>query len=209
MNDRYIHRASQLDGLAFGEEDGLLPVVVQDAVGGDILMLAYADRAALERTLETRRLHHSSGSHSDPEPAGEPSGDAGRLHSLYAGCDGSAILALVRPEGPTCHDGGKSCFGVEGTVPTSVLDELWKVLESRARDRPEGSRTAQLLADPGLRMRGLAERAAGLAGALAQGDNDAVLKESASLTHHMLVELLCVGATLEDLMRVLREARRP
>lgn len=116
--------------LAFDE--GLLPAVAQDADSGEVLMLAYANREALERTRETGLAHYYSRSREDLWQKGETSGHVQRVEEVRVDCDGDALLYLVEQEGGACHTGHRSCFyrTAEGEVvgecvfePDEVYDE--------------------------------------------------------------------------------------
>jgi phosphoribosyl-ATP pyrophosphohydrolase/phosphoribosyl-AMP cyclohydrolase len=95
---------------------GLVPVIVQDVADGRVLMLAYADREALDATVGTGDVHFHSRSRDALWRKGETSGNVLRLVSLEIDCDGDAILARVEPTGPTCHRGTRSCFDLDGAV---------------------------------------------------------------------------------------------
>lgn len=134
------------------DERGLVPAVVQDAIDGRILMLAWMDAEALDATLATGEVHFHSRSRGHLWRKGETSGNVLRLVDLATDCDGDALLVTVDPVGPTCHRGTRSCFDPGGATPTSTaqgfawLEELWSTISSRASARPEGSYTASLLA---------------------------------------------------------------
>lgn len=98
-----------LDNLRW-DERGLIPVVVQDAADGTVLMLAYANREALVRTLETGLAHFWSRSRQRLWQKGETSGHVLHVEEVRYDCDGDALLYRVRPKGPTCHTGERSCF---------------------------------------------------------------------------------------------------
>ncbi len=98
-----------LDSLRWNS-DGLVPVVVQDANSGQVLMLAYADRQALELTLQTGEMHFWSRSRGTLWRKGATSGNTQRLVALWADCDADCLLAQVSPAGPACHTGQASCF---------------------------------------------------------------------------------------------------
>jgi phosphoribosyl-ATP pyrophosphohydrolase/phosphoribosyl-AMP cyclohydrolase len=112
-----------LDALNFDKQAGLVTVVAQDATTGAVLMVAHADREALERTLETGEMHYRSRSRGLWHK-GATSGNVQRVAALAADCDGDAVLALVRPAGPACHTGAVSCFGgaALGAGALSALD---------------------------------------------------------------------------------------
>ena len=94
--------------LAF--DGGLLPVVAQDAESGEVLMLAYADREALERTRETGLAHYRSRSRDELWQKGATSGHVQHVSEVRVDCDGDALLYRVSQEGGACHTGYRSCF---------------------------------------------------------------------------------------------------
>jgi phosphoribosyl-AMP cyclohydrolase len=98
-----------LDGLAF-DDRGLIPVVVQDADGGEVLMLAWANRAALERTIAEGRMTYWSRSRRELWRKGDTSGNVQHLEELRVDCDADVVLARVHQEGAACHTGARSCF---------------------------------------------------------------------------------------------------
>jgi phosphoribosyl-ATP pyrophosphohydrolase/phosphoribosyl-AMP cyclohydrolase len=205
-SDRRLASTDDLDALRF-DARGLLPVVAQDAASGAVLMLAWANREALERSLESGEMMFWSRSRNALWKKGETSGNVLRLRSLHADCDGDTVLALVDPVGPVCHTGDRTCFG-EGVVPSGVLGELWRVLESRAAERPQGSYTTRLLDDPNLRTKKLGEETAELVAALARGDAQNARTEGADLVYHLLVALLGAGVSLDDLLEELDTRRK-
>ena len=104
MSDRRIRSAADLDSLRF-DEQGLVPVVAQDAAGAKVLMVAWANREALDRTVASGEVHFWSRSRGEIWRKGETSGNVLRLVALYADCDDDTVLALVNPGGPACHTG--------------------------------------------------------------------------------------------------------
>lgn len=211
MTDRTLRAPADLDGLAW-DDRGLVPVVAQDASGGAVLMVAWASRDALERTLASGEVWFWSRSRETLWRKGETSGNVLRVRSLHADCDGDTVLALVVPEGPACHTGEATCFG-EGASPgpaaerPEVLAELDAVLSERARARPGGSYTTRLLEDENLRLKKLGEETAELVTALARGDGERIPEEAADLLYHVLVALRGAGFGLEDVLRVLDDRR--
>ena len=131
--------------------DGLVPVVVQDARDGRVLMVAYMDAEALAATIETGEVHFHSRSRDRLWRKGETSGNVLRVVDLAIDCDGDALLVSVDPAGPTCHRGTRSCFDPDGAPaePTTQgfasLETLWTTIAERSATRPEGSYTAGLL----------------------------------------------------------------
>lgn len=205
--DRGLQDPADLDGLRF-DDRGLLPVIAQDVEDGRVLMLAWANREALERSLAGGELTFWSRSRGALWTKGETSGNTLEVVSLHADCDGDTVLARVRPAGPACHTGEPTCFGRD-TEPRSepTLPGVWKTLTDRARDRPDGSYTVRLLDDPNLRIKKLGEETAELIQALVQEDGPRAVEEAADLLYHTLAALLAQGVTLADLLAEL-EGRR-
>lgn len=116
-----IDRPEQLDALDFEKGGGLVPVVVQHGRTGTVLMLAYANREALQRTLETGLAWYWSRSRGRLWCKGETSSHTQRLISLHADCDTDAVLAQVEPAGPACHTGTPTCFAADRpTAPSEA-----------------------------------------------------------------------------------------
>jgi phosphoribosyl-AMP cyclohydrolase / phosphoribosyl-ATP pyrophosphohydrolase len=169
------------------------------------LMVAHADREALDRTLATGEMHYRSRSRGLWHK-GETSGNIQKVESLHADCDGDAILARVNPAGPACHEGTISCFG---EAPADALDALARTIVERAEGGDEKSYTRRLLADRNLRLKKIGEEATELVTACADSDRERAVEEAADLVYHALVALHAVGATADDVrMALARRAGR-
>ena len=210
MTDRKLRGAENLDAVDFEKAGGLVPVVAQDACTGEVLMVAHANREALEISVETGEMHFWSRSRAALWRKGETSGNVLRLVSLHVDCDGDVVLARVQPTGPACHTGERTCFG-EGAEPSglgAVLEALARVIDARAEERPDGSYTVRLLDDPNLRLKKLGEESAELVAALAVGDASRVTEEAADLVYHLLAALRGAGVAWEAVAEVLRDRAR-
>jgi phosphoribosyl-ATP pyrophosphohydrolase/phosphoribosyl-AMP cyclohydrolase len=183
-----------LDQLNFDRGNGLVTVVAQDAVTGVVLMVAHADREALERTLATGDMHYRSRSRGLWRK-GDTSGNTQRVESLLPDCDGDAVLARVHPAGPACHTGAVTCFG-----------DAARAADDAASDVPP-SYTRRLLADRNLRLKKIGEESAELVAACADGDTDRAAEEAADLVYHTLVALRAAGGSLDHVRRVLARRR--
>jgi phosphoribosyl-ATP pyrophosphohydrolase/phosphoribosyl-AMP cyclohydrolase len=203
MTNRTLRTRQDLDGLAFDPATGLLPVVVQDHATGDVLMLAFANRQALEKTLETGQVHFWSRRRNKLWKKGETSGNTLALMSLHADCDSDSVLARVTPAGPTCHTGERTCFGEGAGSAVAALGRLDRTLASRAEQRPEGSYTVRLLDDQNLRLKKLGEETAELVAALAVGNGGKAAEEAADLLYHVLVALRACGLAVAPLLEEL------
>src|SRR5215213_1118562 len=102
------------------DENGLVPCVTQDWRTGEVLTLAYMNRAALDRTIETGEVHFWSRSRDELWHKGATSGNVQRLRTLRYDCDADAVLALVEPDGPACHTGARSCFHRTLDAPAQI-----------------------------------------------------------------------------------------
>lgn len=138
--------------------DGLAPAIVQDVADGRVLMLGWMDAEALAATLASGEVHFHSRSRGRLWRKGETSGHTLKLVELSLDCDADALLLTVRPTGPTCHTGARSCFDAGAHLDRQApepaarqgfawLETLWATIAERAVRRPEGSYTARLLAD--------------------------------------------------------------
>jgi phosphoribosyl-AMP cyclohydrolase / phosphoribosyl-ATP pyrophosphohydrolase len=185
---------SQLD---FAKGDGKVIVVAQDAVTGAVLMVAHADREAVERTVETREMHYTSRTRGLWHK-GATSGNVQRVLSLSVDCDRDALLARVVPAGPACHTGDTSCFAAE--PDSDAFTALSKVIASRAAaPAATPSYTQRLLGDRNLRLKKLGEEAVELTVACVDGDVERVREECADLLYHMLVAARSAGVDLNDI----------
>src|ERR1043165_1065228 len=145
-----------IDRIKF-DERGLIPAIVQDANSLQVLTLAYMNAESLRRTVETRETWFFSRSRSTLWHKGETSGHTQRVINILVDCDSDALTIMVQPAGPACHTGEQSCFhnelqeaGKSGEIADSVSDlgavltELYALIKTRARERPEGSYTTYL-----------------------------------------------------------------
>ncbi|HET6703183.1 MAG TPA: bifunctional phosphoribosyl-AMP cyclohydrolase/phosphoribosyl-ATP diphosphatase HisIE [Gemmatimonadaceae bacterium] len=185
----------------FSKGDGVVTVVAQDARTGAVLMVAHADREALERTVATGEMHYRSRTRGLWHK-GATSGNVQRVVSLTADCDRDTVLARVIPAGPACHTGTATCFGPEDAAhrASDVLGRLDQVIADRAATpaADDTSYTRRLLADRNLRLKKLGEECAELVTACADGDRARAVAEGADLVYHMLVALRGLGMSLDD-----------
>jgi len=195
-----------IDGLLSYDEHGLVPCVVQDWNSGEVLMLAYMNAQALERTRSSGELHLWSRSRGAPWHKGATSGNVQTVKALRLDCDGDTLLALVEPAGPACHTGERTCFhrgALYPGAPHETLPALERTLSERARERPEGSYTVELLDDPQRIGEKVMEEAEEVARAAREESKERVDEEAADLLYHLLVLLYSRGRALADAERVL------
>ena len=191
------------------DQDGLAPCVVQDWSTGEVLTLAYVNQAALERTRETGEMHFWSRSRGELWKKGETSGNIQRVKALRYDCDADALLALVEPTGPACHTGERTCFyrGEMELAPYEVMPALARTIAQRAAERPEGSYTAELLAEPPRIGDKVREEANEVAEAARGESDERVAEEAADVLYHLSVLLASRGLSVEDALQVLNGRR--
>ena len=193
-----IDDSAALDRLDFARGGGLIAVIAQHAHTGEVLMLAYADREALERTLAERVMWYFSRSRDQLWRKGATSGNVQSVVSLHGDCDGDAILARVLPAGPACHTGAANCFDAAPTL--TALDRL---INERAHAPAGSSYTQKLLSDPNLRLKKLGEEAVELALACERQDGERMAEEAADLLYHALVACRAGQVSVEAVLAVL------
>jgi phosphoribosyl-ATP pyrophosphohydrolase/phosphoribosyl-AMP cyclohydrolase len=198
-----------VDALDFAKGGGLVTVAAQHASTGQLLMIAFASREALERTLVTGEMHFHSRSRGLWHK-GATSGNILHVVTLTADCDGDAVLARVLPAGPACHTGAATCFG---DVAAETLSELDAMIDERAAQTDAGvssapGYTAKLLADRNLRLKKIGEEAAEFVTACADADAARANAEAADLFYHALVALHAAGGSLDEVRDLLRSRRQ-
>lgn len=193
MNETFI------ENLDWDKGNGLLPVIVQDADTGTVLMLGYQDRAALRETLEKRRVVFFSRTRGTRWEKGETSGNHLALVTVKTDCDADALLIHARPAGPVCHTGDAACFA-DAQPPLAMFAELERTVGARAAARaPSGSYTARLLAAGVQRIaQKLGEEGVETALAAVAGNDVALADEAADLLYHLIVLLQARGMKLSD-----------
>lgn len=196
--------------LDFAKGGGVVSVVTQDATTGDVLMVAFADREAIDATLRTGEMHYHSRSRGLWHKGGT-SGNTQRVVALTADCDNDAVLAQVIPAGPACHTGATTCFTAPGVSPppSDALAALDATIASRAASQiapGPTSYTRTLLDDRNLRLKKIGEEAAELVLACADSDPERATSEAADLLYHTMVALRALNIRLSDVREEL--ARR-
>lgn len=207
--------------------DGLIPAVVQETETGEVLMVAWMDREALAKTLETGTGHYWSRSRRELWRKGATSGNTQHVDGVYADCDRDTLLVQAHQEGVACHTGARSCFFTRledgppeqgpraaGAGP-AMLEVLERVLSSRNVERPAGSYTAGLFERGEAQIcRKIGEEATEVVTAALGGEGDArVVSEVADLWFHTIVLLASRGIPLrvvfEELSRRHVEKSKP
>lgn len=190
------------DSLTF-DDRGLVASVAQDIASGAVLMLAWANREAVERTLETGYAHFWSRSRQKLWKKGETSGNVLRVRDIRVDCDRDALLLRVDPSGPACHRGTRSCF--EPNEAQAELGWLAGVLATRRAAGDASSYTARLLAAGVPRIaQKVGEEAVETVIAALDGSDD-FADEAADLLYHLLVLCQAKGVSVQTVAATLRE----
>jgi phosphoribosyl-ATP pyrophosphohydrolase/phosphoribosyl-AMP cyclohydrolase len=192
------------------DERGLVPCVIQDWYTGEVLTMAYMNEQALQETRATGELHLWSRSRNELWRKGETSGNIQTVKALRLDCDGDTLLALVESAGPACHTGERTCFHrgeLEPSAPHETLPALERALSARAKERPAGSYTVELLENPERIGEKVREEAEEVTRAAREESDERVDEEAADVIYHLLVLLHSRGRTLGDAERVLDERR--
>lgn len=199
------------------DEHGLLPVVAQDHLTGQVRMVAFATEQAVKLTLETGRATFWSRSRGELWEKGRTSGNGLAVKGVLVDCDADCLVYLVAANGPTCHTGAATCFFrraelVDGRIQVSdaevpaptLLARLEAVLEARKASHAKAS-YAKSLYEAGAPKIGekLVEEAGELARAVAGEADERVVAEAADVVFHVMVALRSRGVAFEDVLREL------
>ena len=188
------------------DKDGLIPAIVTDADSGNVLTLAYMNRESLEISIDKKLTCFWSRSRQELWLKGETSGNYQHIVSITADCDRDALLVKVHKDGPACHLGTDSCFsqplveGVEEEAESFSLDTLYQLLLSRKKELPEGSYTSYLF-QKGMDkiLKKVGEECTEVIIAGKGGDRAETVYETADLAYHVLVMMVELGITPEEI----------
>ena len=194
------------------DDKGLIPVIVQDALTSEVLMMAYANQEAYDKMLETGRTHFYSRSRQKLWMKGETSGHVQDIVSMQLDCDGDCLLVRVRQTGVACHLQRPSCFEelLQGELngTSAILPELRRVIHDRKAHPQEGSYTNSLFKNEDKMLKKVVEEAAEIALACKSSDQRMQAWEVADLIYHLLVAIEGKDIPLEDVYRMLAERRK-
>ena len=202
-----------IEKVNWGKNGGVVPVVVQDT-RGEVLTLAYMDREALRRTLETGYAYYYSRSQGRVRMKGEVSGNVQRVKEIKVDCDSDALLLVVEQKGAACHTGNYSCFyrklgEPERVLPMdyslTILRELEELIRKRREEPVEGSYTSRLFREGRERIyKKFGEEAVEV---LVAETREGLIYETADMLYHLLVLLAYNDVSLGEVMAELRRRR--
>jgi phosphoribosyl-ATP pyrophosphohydrolase/phosphoribosyl-AMP cyclohydrolase len=198
-----------LDEIDWDKDEGLVPAIVQNTDNGQILMLAYMDRAALAQTISSKKVTFFSRSKNRLWTKGETSGNWLDFISGEMDCDADTLLIQARPQGPSCHTGSVTCFNDQTPSNIGFLDQLGALIADRHKTMPEGSYTTSLFAEGKARIaQKVGEEGVELALARMKDDSAEMASEAADLLFHMMVLLEDAGLSLGDAISVLQNRHK-
>ncbi|MCT8262352.1 bifunctional phosphoribosyl-AMP cyclohydrolase/phosphoribosyl-ATP diphosphatase HisIE [Proteus terrae] len=188
--------------------DNLMPVVIQNAISGDVLMLGYMNKEALNVTLESGNITFYSRTKQRLWTKGETSGNFLKLVNIYPDCDNDTLLILANPIGPTCHNGTESCFA-PAQSQWGFLYELENLLRDRKNASPDSSYTARLYASGTKRIaQKVGEEGVETALAATVNDREELKNEASDLLYHLMVLLQDQSLSLSDVIGCLQERHK-
>ncbi len=183
--------------------DGLLPVIVQDAVTLKVLMLGYMNREAYDKTVVTGKVTFYSRTRGKLWTKGETSGHFLEVVDMFPDCDSDSLLLMANPVGPTCHRGTTSCF--DTSDDTGFIRRLSDVVRKRHSEMPENSYTTRLFIK-GVKAisKKVGEETAETIIEAVDGNRSRFIYEASDLVYHLLVLCEQMGVTISDLEKELR-----
>lgn len=197
------------DRIDWKKGDGLVPAIVQNAEDGQVLMLGYMNRDALMATLESGYVTFYSRSKKRLWMKGESSGNRLAFVDGAMDCDGDTLLVRVRPAGPACHTGARTCFGDSLPKGAGFLAALDELVRDRRAEMPEGSYTTSLFDAGKARIaQKVGEEGVELALARMKDDPAEIANEAADLMYHMLVLLADCDMQLDDVITILADRHK-
>ena len=194
------------------DSNGLVPVVVQDSITNEVLMVAWANEEAVKLMKSTGYTHFWSRSRQKLWKKGEESGHVQKIISMQTDCDSDTLLVRVVQTGPACHTGSPSCFNEQilGSVDSTmgVVPDLLRTLKDRLENPKEGSYTCELYSDENRMCKKVIEEAGEFALALKDKNNDEMAWELADLIYHTMVAVVKSELPMDKVYEKLAERKK-
>ena len=195
--------------LDFDKLGGIIPAIIQDAETKTVLMLGFMDKEALNKTIKNKKVTFWSRTKKRLWEKGESSGNTLEIISIATDCDNDTLLILVRPQGPTCHTGEYSCFGIEKQGGLEFLQELYDLIATRKKELPKNSYTTSLFS---LGLQKILEKVEEESGEVLQAakkeSRTRLVEESADLLYHLFVLLVQKKIFLNDIIQELQRRKK-
>lgn len=196
-----------MSNIDFGKLNGLVPCVVQDSSTNKVLMLAFMNEEAYEKTKREKKVTFYSRSKKRLWTKGETSGNTLELVEILKDCDNDSLLIKVNPKGPTCHTGADTCFNEKNE--SWDLSRLEKLIKDRKTNPKEGSYTTSLFkAGINKIAQKVGEEAVELVIEAKDENKELFLNEAADLMYHYLILLQAKGYSLTDVKEVLKKRHK-
>ena len=186
---------------------GLVPVIIQDAITKNVLMLGYMNAEALEKTKATKQVTFFSRSKQRLWTKGEESGHFLNLVNIKSDCDNDTLLVQVNPVGPTCHKGSETCWNESNIQSFGFLSELESVIKDRRENASKEFSYVASLFNKGINKiaQKVGEEAVEMVIEAKDNNNELFLNESADLLFHYLILLQAKGFKLNDVVSILKQ----
>lgn len=198
--------AYKIDNLAWDKMKGLLPAIIQDAKSNVILMHAYMNQEALQKTIETEWVTFYSRSKKTLWVKGETSGNKLRLVDIATDCDGDTLLVKANPTGAICHTGSSTCFGEIDLSDWDFIQKLENIISQRQQSPRKDSYTSKLFQQGTNRIaQKVGEEGVEVAMAAIEKNNTEFCAEVADLLFHILVLLKSKNLALTDVIQILKK----
>jgi len=186
--------------------EGLIPAIIQDAETKTVLMLGYMNAAAIQKTIDSKKVTFFSRSKQRLWTKGEESGNFLNLVDLKNDCDNDTLLIAVNPEGPTCHKGTDTCWKAQNKQEFGFVSQLEAVIQNRKENADEDNSYVASLFTKGINKiaQKVGEEAVEVVIEAKDNNDDLFLDESADLLFHYLILLQAKGFKFNDIVEVLK-----
>ena len=191
-------------------KDGLVPTIIQDAETKAVLMLGYMNKASYQKTIDTKQVTFYSRSKQRLWTKGEESGNVLSLVDIKVDCDNDTLLIQANPNGPTCHKGTDTCWGVSSMQNFGFLSKLESIIENRKNNAIDKESYVASLFEKGINKiaQKVGEEAVEVVIEAKDSNDELFLNESADLLFHYLILLKAKGYHLNDVVDVLRKRHK-
>ncbi len=199
-----------INQINFDKLNGLIPACIQDSQTLEVLMIGFMNKQALEITIQTKKVTFWSRTKNRLWVKGETSGHYLEPLDIYLDCDNDSVLFYVRPIGPTCHKGQRSCFGDQKPNPLYIINKLINTIEDRFNDAKPNSYTSNLFEQGVKRMaQKVGEEGLEVALAAVSGEQNEIKDEMADLIFHLLVLMQNFRIKPIDIANILEKRMGP
>ncbi len=198
-----------IDKLNFSKLNGMVPAIIIDSVTEKVLMLGFMNREALEKTIEIKKVTFFSRTKQRLWTKGETSNNYLHVKDIKVDCDSDSLLIYAQPDGPTCHTGDYSCFGIQKERDIKWLSGLFNLISERKKSLPENSYTTKLFKSGGNRIiQKVGEEAVETIIAAKNEDKEEIINETSDLIFHLFVMLNYLDIDLSEIVKNLEERHK-